>query len=138
MTKGIQYAIAAVQDVLLAQSGVRYAPDNPKDLAAQAEPVSICMAGPGIIDMTPGGLIVYNPITLRLWLTVAHKDTGRDDAKVIGYGDTVPAALWASLDLAGTVDVIEALRIVGYGPWQINGMPRYGWAFEIDVRITAC
>ena len=33
MTKGIQYAIAAVQDVLLAQSGVRYAPDNPKDLS---------------------------------------------------------------------------------------------------------
>lgn len=137
MTKGIQYAIAAVQDILLAQSGVRYAPDNPKDLAAQAEPVSICMAGPGSIDYADG-LTIYNPITLRLWLTVAHKDTGRDDAKVIGYGDTVPAALWASLDLAGTVDVIEAVRIVGYGPWQINGMARYGWAFEIDVRITAC
>ena len=71
MTKGIQYAIAAVQDILLAQSGVRYAPDNPKDLA-------------------------------------------------------------------GTVDSIEQIRIAGYGPWQINGMPRYGWAFEIDVRITAC
>ena len=137
MTKGIQYAIAAVQDVLLAQSGVRYAPDNPKDLAAQAEPVSICMAGPGFVNYSDG-LTIYNPITLRLWLTVAHKDTGRDDAKVIGYGDTVPAALWATIDLSGTVDSIEQIRIVGYGPWQINGMARYGWAFEIDVSIRVC
>ena len=106
-------------------------------MAAQAEPVSICMVGPGFVNYSDG-LTIYNPITLRLWLTVAHKDTGRDDAKVIGYGDTVPAALWATKDLSGTVDSIEQIRIVGYGPWQINGMPRYGWAFEIDVRITAC
>ena len=138
MTVGIQYAIAAVQDIMLAQVGVRGGPDYPPDKIAQAEPFSVCMAGPGTIDLTPGGLVVYNPITLRLWLTVAHNDTARNDAKVIGYGDTVPAALWADLDLAGTVDVIEAVRIVGYGPWQINGMPRYGWAFEIDVKITAC
>ena len=137
MTKGIQYAIAAVQDIMLAQVGVRGGPDFPPDKIAQAEPFSVCMAGPGSIDYADG-LTIYNPITLRLWLTVAHKDTPRDDAKVIGYGDTVPAALWASLDLAQTVDVIEAVRIVGYGAWQINGTARYGWAFEIDVRITAC
>lgn len=137
MTKGLSYAIAAVQDVMLAQVGVRGGPDFPPDKIAQAEPFSVCMAGPGSIDYSDG-LTIYYPMTLRLWLTVAHKDTPRDDAKVIGYGDTVPAALWASLDLAGTVDAIEAIRIVGYGPWQINGMARYGWAFEIDVRITAC
>lgn len=137
MTKGLQYAIAAIQDILLAQSGVRYAPDNPKDLAAQAEPVSICMAGPGTVNYF-NGLTIYYPMTLRLWLTVAHKDTGRDDAKVIGYGDTVPAALWADPTLSGTVDHIDLVRIAGYGPWTINGMPRYGWAFEVDVRITAC
>lgn len=137
MTKGLSYAIAAVQDVMLALPGIRYAPDNPPDMAAHAEAVSICMAGPGTVDYADG-LTIYYPMTLRLWVTAAHKDTARNDAVVIGYGDTVPAALWASLDLAGTVDAIEALRIVGYGPWVINGMARYGWAFEIDVRITAC
>ena len=137
MTKGIQYAIAAVQDVMLLQSGIRYAPDNPQDMAAQAEPVSICMAGPGVVDYFDG-CVYYNPITLRLWLTVAHKDTGRNDATVIGYGDSVPAALWATINLSDTVDSIEQIRIVGYGPWMINGMARYGWAFEIDVRITVC
>lgn len=137
MTKGIQYAIAAVQDVMLAQVGVRGGPDFPPDKIAQAEPFSVCMAGTGSVDYSDG-LTIYNPITLRLWLTVAHTDTPRNDAKVIGYGDTVPAALWQSLDLAGTVDAIEAIRIVGYGLWTINGMARYGWSFEIDVRITAC
>jgi hypothetical protein len=137
VTKGIQHAIAAIQDVMLLQSGIRYAPDNPQDMAAMAEPVSICMAGTGIVNYGDG-LTIYNPITLRLWLTVAHKDTGRNDAKVIGYGDSVPQALWQSLNLAGTVDSIEQIRIVGYGPWSINGLARYGWAFEIDVRITVC
>ena len=66
---------------------------------------------------------MYNPITLRLWLTVAHNDTPRNDAKVIGYGDTVPAALWAYIDLAATVDGIEAIRIVGYGPGQSTEWP---------------
>ena len=60
MTKGIQYAIAAVQDVLLAQSGVRYAPDNPKDLAAQAEPVlSHWLLAPTDTADAPG--VVANP-----------------------------------------------------------------------------
>ena len=137
MTKGIQYAIAAVQDVMLAQVGVRGGPDFPPDKIMQAEPFSVCMAGTGTIDYADG-LTIYNPITLRLWLTVAHTDTPRNDAKVIGYGDTVPAALWATIDLSGTVDSIEAIRIVGYGAWTINGMARYGWSFEVDVRITAC
>ena len=53
MTKGIQYAIAAVQDVMLAQVGVRGGPDFPPDKIAQAEPFSVCMAGTGSIDLTP-------------------------------------------------------------------------------------
>lgn len=137
MTKGLQYAIPAVQDIMLAQVGVRGGPDFPPDKIAAAEPFSVCMAGPGTINYFDG-LTIYYPMTIRLWLTVAHKDTPRDDAKVIGYGDTVPSALWADPTLSGTVDYIEVVRIVGYGPWTINGMPRYGWAFEIDVRITAC
>jgi hypothetical protein len=137
MTRGIQYAIPAVQDILAAQTGVRAAPDNPPDKVAEAEPVSICMAGPGTIDYFDG-CVYFRPITLRLWLTVAHKDTARNDAKILPYGDSVPAALWADPTLSSTVDSIETIRIVGYGPWQINGMARYGWAFEIDVRITVC
>ena len=137
MAKGIQYAIAAVQDVMLTLPGIRYAPDNPVDMAAQAEAVAICMAGTGLVNYSDG-LTIYNPITLRLWVTVAHKDTTRNDAAVIGYGDTVPGALWSTIDLDGTVDSIEAVRIAGYGPWTVNGMARYGWAFEIDVRITTC
>lgn len=137
MAKGIRYAIPAIQDVVGALSGIRYAPDNPTDLAAQADPIAICMAGTGLIDYADG-LTIYNPITLRLWVTVAHKDTPRNDAAVIGYGDSVPQALWQSIDLAGTVDSIEAIRIVGYGPWTVAGLQRFGWAFEIDVRITVC
>ena len=137
MTKGIQYAIAAVQDIMLAQVGVRGGPAFPPDKIAPAEPFSVCMAGTGTIDYNDG-LTTYRQ-TLRLWLTVAHKDTPRDDAKIIGYGDTAPMALWASINLSGTVDAITApIRVVGYGPWQINGMPRYGWAWEIDVLITVC
>lgn len=137
MTKGIQYAIPAVQALIDAVAGVRYAPDNPPDKIAHAEPVSVCMAGPGVVNYFDG-CIYYNPITLRVWLTVAHKDTPRNDATMVPYGDSVPAALWASIDLSSTVDSIEAIRIVGYGPWTINGMARFGWAFEIDVRITVC
>lgn len=44
MTKGIQYAIAEVQDTMLAL-GLRYAPDNPVDQIAQAEASAVCMAG---------------------------------------------------------------------------------------------
>jgi hypothetical protein len=81
-------------------------------------------------------------MTIRCWLTVAHKDTPRDDAKVIGYGDTVPKALWAAAasdpTLGGACDGIEIIRCMGYGQWLINGMQRYGWYWEIDVRITSC
>jgi hypothetical protein len=69
---------------------------------------------------------------------VAHFDTPRADQKTIAYGDSVPIALWATIDLSGTVDSITAIRIVGYGPWTVAGQNRFGWAFEIDVLITAC
>lgn len=137
MTKGIANAIAAVQALMLEQPGIRHAPIDPPDRIAQAEPVAICMAGRGRVQYT-GGLLVYNPVTLLLWVTVTHKDTPRDSAKLIDYGDTVPAALWSSLDLDGAVDSIEDVRMVGYGPWVVNSMDRFGWHFEIDVRITAC
>lgn len=137
MTKGIAAAISAVQTVMLTLPGIRYAPIDPPDSIAQAEPVAICMAGRGQVNYS-SGLLIYNPITLLLWITVTHKDTPRDSAKLIDYGDDVPAALWTSLDLAGAVDTIEAVRIAGYGPWVVNSMDRFGWAFEIDVRITAC
>jgi hypothetical protein len=94
------------------------------------------MAGTGTVDYADG--LTISRVTLRLWVTVSHKDTPRDDAKVIEYGDSVPQALWATIDLDGTVDSIEAIRIAGYGPWNVAGQARYGWAFEIDVRITAC
>ena len=137
MTKGIQYAIPAVQTLVNAVTGIRAAPTYIPDKIAEPEAVSVCMAGPGLVNYFDG-CVYYNPITLRLWITVAHKDTSRNDATMLPYGDSVPAALWASIDLSSTVDSIEAIRIAGYGPWSINGMARFGWAFEIDVRITAC
>lgn len=137
MTKGIQYAIPAVQTLVNAVTGIRAAPTFIPDKIAEQEAVSVCMAGPGMVNYFDG-CVYYNPITLRLWITVAHKDTPRNDAAMLPYGDSVPAALWASIDLSSTVDSIEAIRIVGYGPWSINGMARFGWAFEIDVRITVC
>lgn len=137
----IAASIAAIQDVILAQTGVRGGPDNPPDKIAAAQPFSVAMAGPGTVNYSDG-LTIWYPQTIRVWLTVAHNDTARNDATVIGYGDTVPEALWAEAatdpTLGGAMDSIEAIRIVGYGPWQINGMPRYGWYFEIDVRITSC
>lgn len=135
MTKGIQYAIQEVQDTMLAL-GLRYAPDNPVDQIAQAEASAVCMAGTGTVDYADG--LTTSRVTLRLWVTVAHKDTPRDDQKVIAYGDSVPIALWQTIDLSSTVDSITAIRIVGYGPWTVAGQARFGWAFEIDVLITAC
>lgn len=129
-------AIQGIQDIVIAQTGVRGAPDNPPDKIAQAEPYAVCMAGSGTVDYNDG-LTTYRQ-TLRLWLTVAHKDTPRDDATILPYGDSVPYALWADQTLSGSVDSITAIRTVGYGAWQINGMARYGWAWEIDVLITVC
>lgn len=125
--------VAAVQDVVGAVSGVRFAPDVPPD----GWPSGVCsLVYPAIgtfTEITAGRESAEH--TLHCLVATARANLRSDWATVIGLGDSVPAALLKNATLSGVVLHDREIRYT-FGELEWAGQQLFGWRFEIDVSLT--
>ena len=132
---GLQSAIEAIQDVCLAVSGVRAAPDYPPE-SANAFPFVACYPVSGSFVGGPmGAMKALHGIAVEVH--VARRDLPNDVQTIIGYGETIAAALLNAPTLASTVDTIRADEGISYtfGGMQWGDTQTIGYRLVVPVKI---
>jgi len=130
MTLTIAGAIAQVQTLAAALTDMAMAPSYPLE-SFNEFPFAITFQGPSRYE---GGPVKQQFITLITEIHVSRANLPVNIAKVAGYGDTFPAAIWADPTLAGTVTCVNAVRCAGLAPLGYGDMETIGFRFEIDVK----
>ena len=125
--------VTAIQALVANVSGIREAPSTPPENMHDF-PFAVCIPLRGDWNRESYGTCTTKHHTFRLTVHVARASLPHDYTAIIGYGDTVPAALLADQTLTSTVDTVDALR------WEL-GAVEYGdaqtlaWTFDIDTTI---
>lgn len=134
----LEGAIAAIQDIVGAISGVVEAPDYPPESVNQF-PIALCY--PLRFDAQgAGGGLVKGLHTVRIDLLCARQLLPKDIAKAAPYGRLIYRALWNNPNLSNAVDTINAVR-GEFGPiyWGGSRPPSpptgLGWSIEVDFKI---
>ncbi len=130
MTLTIAGAIAQLQTLALAQTGMAMAPSYPLE-SFNEFPFAITFQGPSHYD---GGPVKQQFVTLITEIHVSRANLPVSIAKIAGYGDTFPAAIWADATLAATVTCVNAVSCSGLKPLGYGDMQTVGFRFEIDVK----
>ena len=130
MTLTIAGAIAQVQTLAAALTDMAMAPSYPLE-SFNEFPFAITFQGPSRYE---GGQVKQQFITLITEIHVSRANLPVNVAKVAGYGDTFPAAIWADPTLNSTVTCVNAVRCAGLAPLDYGDMPTIGFRFEIDVK----
>lgn len=126
----IQDAIEAIQDVIGAISGIKYAPDYATGGLGNT-PAAILLPARGHAETADLGGDLADSVTLTLLVLVPHKDTAQAIKNVIGYGDSIKDALLTRAPLDG-VWTVEALDWE-FGPVGWQGADCLGWTFTIRM-----
>jgi len=122
---------AAVQDVVGAVTGIRFAPDTPPEENAISGVSGYCYPGTGsFTEITTGRASGLH--TLHLAILTPRRNLRTDYARIVALGDTVPRALLSAGTLAGAVIQTNSLRYT-FGELQWGGGAEFGWLFEVDV-----
>lgn len=122
---------AAVQDVVGAVTGVRFAPDTPPEQSAISDVVGYCYPGTGSFTEITAGRAAGRH-TLHLVILTPRRHLRTDYARIIGLGDTVPRALLSAGTMSGVVLQIDAIRYT-FGQQEWGGQSEIGWMFELDT-----
>lgn len=133
MAKSITTAVANIQTIVAALSGMRQAPSQPPD-SAGAFPFGVSYIG--AVDVTQASLTLRTHIfTIITEIHVARKDLPRDVAKLDPYPTAFPDAVWTTPTLTGAVDTV--LSVVGQLiPSAWGGVDTLCWQFNTRVKIT--
>lgn len=124
--------VAAIQDVAGALAGIKAAPDHPPEAANQF-PFSLAYPLRETVTGGPAGMM-KRIVTIGCQIHCARQLLPRAVEQATPYGDTFPAAIWADLKLAGTVNHVNEIR-AEFGYMEYAGVKTIGWSFEIDAKI---
>lgn len=126
---------AAIQDVVVAVSGVRAAPDvPPEQIAVSSGVLAACYPGEGEFKLISAEREQGNHI-IQLSVFTAQRNMSSDWARMIGLGDTVARALLSNGTLAGTALAINRIRYT-FGTVEWGGSAMFGWLFTLEVLTT--
>lgn len=133
MTKSITTAVANIQTLVAALSGMRSAPAQPPD-SAGAFPFGVSYIG--AVEVNQASLTQRTHIfTIITEIHVARKDLPRDVAKLDPYPTAFPDAIWDAPTLSGAVDTV--LGVVGQLiPSSWGGVDTLCWQFNTRIKIT--
>lgn len=140
MAKTIDDAVAALQTIVGAISGIRSAPDEPPERAA-AFPFIICHQSTGTFETETANdgtdTAVKGLHTIVLQLHVARRDLPRAYAKAIPYPELIKNVIFkqANLTLSGTIDTIVSEISYTFGDLEYGGVDTLGYIFQIPVKI---
>jgi len=125
----LQDAIAKVQELAGAVSGIRAAPEYLPE-SINIFPFLVCYAGSGSFEIAPAGVMkgLHNII---LELHVARQDLPRDTKNVMQYSDSIPQAIMADPTLGGTVSTIGSISYT-FGGMQYGTQQTLGFRFTIQ------
>ena len=131
----IEAAIGAIQAIVGAVSGIKGAPDYPPE-SLGVYPMAVCYPGDGDVEIKVAGEMqgLHNIV---LEVHAARKNLKTDVDALIGFGDTIPAALLADTTLDGAVDTFGGMSY-RFGGMSYNGMDTIGWRFTLrNVKIRS-
>jgi hypothetical protein len=123
---------AAVQDVLAAQTGIRFAPDIPPEQIASGDATGMVYPATGTFEQITCGSRESGRHTLHVMISTPRTYLRANWATVIGLGDTVPRALFVAGTLSSTVLQVLEVRYT-FGGLEWAGQQLFGWLFEVDV-----
>ena len=126
-------AIAAVQTVAGAVSGIKQAPTNPPEQSAMF-PFSICYARTGTETPQSSGWSVALH-TLVCELHCQRTVLPLAVAQALPLYEEFAAAILADVGLAGAVQTVNQLRYT-FGELEYGGVKTIGYRIELDVKIT--
>ena len=125
-------AIAALQDLTGALTGVREAPDYPPG-AIGVTPVFIAVPGSGEYTGLNQTLAKNrHVIALQLW--VSRNDLARDVKELAPYIDTVSNMLLKNVTLTNTVETIVMPITYSVGPRESGGIQYLVCEWQITVK----
>jgi hypothetical protein len=132
----VQSAIAEIQNVVGALTGIQDAPDYPPD-QINAFPFAVCYARSGTHDIGPPELktSLHNIV---IEIHTSRQDLPFSVESVVGYIDSVPNALFAKLQSATPFTAFETWGATRYefGPLDWGGVPTIGIRFTLEqVKI---
>lgn len=134
MANELANAVAAVQDVVGAITGIRGAPDTPPD-QINVFPFSVAYPTNGSWRRTrPGTREGVQKIAVEIHFS--RTGLARDVAEALPFGDTVAEALLGNLTLAGTVFDLNSIDWT-FGPMKWGGIDTLGWRFLLAVHMEA-
>jgi hypothetical protein len=125
----LQDAIAKIQSLVGAVSGIRAAPEYLPE-SINIFPYAVCYAGSGSYDFAPAGVMkgLHNII---LEIHVARKDLPRDTEKVMDYADSIPLAIMHDPTLSATVSTIGRISYT-FGGMQYGDQLTLGFRFTLE------
>lgn len=123
--------IAAVQDVTVAVTGIRFAPDIPPEQSVINGVIAVCYPAEGKFQEITSGR-ESGEHTLHLLIATPLRNLRTDWGRIIGLGDTVPRALLAAGTLTATVLQSNEIRYT-FGPTEFGDAQLFGWLFYLDV-----
>lgn len=125
-------AIAAIQDVAGAMSGIRIAPDYAPD-AVNVFPAVICYAARGRAGGLGGSTSVEAHHTIYCEIHVARKDLARDLETLMPYVETFTNDILEDVTLGAAVDCID-----GEITWELleRTMDAAGAVKTLCLRFT--
>lgn len=134
MAQSVEGAIARVQTLVGALSGVRKAPTTPPE-SMNEFPFAIAYLGTGEwTHYTNGGKQFLGDIMVELH--VARKDLPRNVGLLMDYAESIPNAIMADVTLNGTVSSVngvrcEGLRAVNYA----QGLETLAMAWAVHIKM---
>src|SRR5512139_3347037 len=125
----LQAAIAKIQDIAGAVSGIRAAPEYLPE-TINIYPFLVCYAGSGSYEYAPAGVMkgLHNII---LELHIARKDLPRDTEKAMPYADSIPLAIFHDPTLGGTVSTFGRISYT-FGGMQYGDQMTLGFRFTLE------
>lgn len=125
----LQDAIAKVQDIAGAVSGIRAHPEYLPE-SINKFPFLVCYAGSGSFEIGPSGVMkgLHNII---LELHVSRQNLPQDAKNVMQYSDSIPLALMADPTLGATVSTIGRISYT-FGGMQYADQLTLGFRFTLE------
>ena len=134
MANELANAVAAVQDIVGAISGIRGAPDTPPD-QINMFPFSIAYPTSGDWRRTRIGTR-EGVQSIAVELHFSRTGLARDVAEALPYGDSVVEALLANLSLSGAIFDLNNISWT-FGPMKWGGIDTIGWRFILKAAMQA-
>ena len=134
MTKSIAGAVAQVQTLAAALSGVRATPSHPTD-SISVYPFAASYIG-AVETTKPSATLTISIYTIVTEIHISRKDMQRDITVLNAYPPAFTAAIWGDPTLAATVDTV--LTCTGlYTPLEWGGIETRAWVFQTHCKITS-